>query len=161
MQNKSAENVTVTQIRWVLNYTFPLKYANWTPQVALYNQSLTNLTIKDWCSRGANWGGVLEENGKTKYENDPTLLEREKEYLEAVKLAEEKAKKEAERSQAEIAASAPKAGDKGPDDEADDEVAKLEANAQAVAQASTATNTTLPNPIFGIETLKMDSDTAS
>jgi hypothetical protein len=53
------DNITITQLRWVLNYTFPMKNANWTPQVAFHNESLTNETIKDWCSRSPRWGGII------------------------------------------------------------------------------------------------------
>lgn len=161
MKNESVKNATITQVRWVLNYTFPMKYANWTPQVALLNESLTNETIKDWCSRGANWGGILEANGRTRYQNDPTLKKREEQYYKERAEAEEKARLETERTQAEIAASAPKAGDKGPDDDSDAAVAKLEADAESIAKASTESNVTLPDRLFGIETVTMDAETAT
>lgn len=92
IQNESQkDNITITQIRWVLNYTFPMKYANWTPQVAIHNESLTNKTIKDWCSRQVNWGGILQENGETGYFNDPTLRKREEKEMKARAEAKEKA----------------------------------------------------------------------
>ena len=158
--SNSSANLTITQVRWVLNYTFPMKYANWTPQVSLLqNQTLNDSTIKDWCSRSVNWGGMLEENGKTRYQNDPTLKKREEAYLEEVREAEEAAALEANRTQAEIAAQAPKAGDKAPDEESDQEVAKLESDAEAISQATTETDTPLPDPLFGIETLEMNCET--
>ena len=72
---------------------------------------------------------MLEENGLTRYQNDPTLKKREEEYLEEVKAAELAAAREANKTQADIAAQAPKAGDKAAPEDTDAEVAKLEADA--------------------------------
>ena len=60
-------NFSVQQLRWILNFTFPMKFANWTPQFAVSAVELNDSTIKDWCSRGAFWGGMLEPDGRTRW----------------------------------------------------------------------------------------------
>lgn len=68
---KNDTNFTIYQVRWILNYTFPMKFANWTPQVALHKDGyLEEDNIKDWCSRGAFWGGILEANGNNRTHNE-------------------------------------------------------------------------------------------
>lgn len=138
-----------------------MKSANWTPQVSFHNESLTNETIKDWCSRSPRWGGIIQSNGKTGYQNDPKLRKREKLEQEEREEALEKARVEKKKTQAEVAAQAPKAGDKGAAEDDDADVAKLEANAEAIAKATTESNVTLPDKLFGIKTLKMDADTST
>ena len=46
-----------------------MKFANWTPQFAVEKVELKEATINDWCSRGAFWGGLIEPDGNTKWEN--------------------------------------------------------------------------------------------
>jgi hypothetical protein len=66
-----------------------------------------------------------------------------------------------EKTQSEAAALAPKAGDKDAEEDDGASVAKLEADAEAIAKATTESNVTLPDPLFGIKTLKMDAETAT
>jgi len=51
-------------IRWVLNYTYPMNFANYTPQLSNSSSGIDD--VKSWCARPHDWDQVLLPSGLTK-----------------------------------------------------------------------------------------------